>query len=99
MPPKMSFNVLFIMSGTLMPHLLSMPRITAPKRSSPNPSIQIAFEIKEEIKGKSLWIWGDIISSFKLNFKCGKQIVSLEFLKIKGEIFMKNDGGPILFSK
>lgn len=45
----------------------------------------MAAEIKEEIKGKSLLIWGDIISSFRLNFKCENQIVSFEVLKTKGE--------------
>lgn len=51
---RMSFNVLPIMLGTLMPHLASMPRITAPRFSSPLLSIHVVFEIKEEIKGKSL---------------------------------------------
>lgn len=94
----MSFYVLPNMPGTFMPHLASMPRITAPKLSSPFPNIRIAFEIKEEIKGKSLLIWESLISSFKLNFKCEKQVVSLEFFLIKEEKFKKNVDS-IQFSK
>lgn len=78
-PQRMSFYVLPNMLGTLTPHLASMPGITAPRLSSPFPNIRIAFEFKEEIKGKSLLIWGNLTGSFKLNFKREKQVVSLEF--------------------
>lgn len=60
-----------------------MPGTAALKLSSPFPSVQITFETKEEINGKSLLIWRNISSACKLNFKCEKQTMSSEFLKIK----------------
>ena len=62
---RQSFNILPNPAG----HIKATPCFSAknhcPKPSSPFPSIQIAFQIKEETKRKRLFIWGNIIFKFK----------------------------------
>lgn len=76
MPQSMPSYVLPNHVGTLLPYLASVPRVTAPKFSFPFPSIQTTFEIKE-IKRKSLLVWKNVISSFKLKFKCKNKFLRI----------------------